>query len=144
MTVPNYGLTIPAVRDFPPGCKRVTSSNYGECVESLHLTNLITALDLSRQEVKWLRNLLAKIPIWEKPVPLVSLLCDSQVTTCVANNQSYNGKKRHIRIRHESVRHLIKNKVLALEYMRSKRNIVDPLTKGLRTKMVLDASNGMV
>ncbi|KAA3461328.1 gag-pol polyprotein [Gossypium australe] len=95
------------------------------------------------QEVEWLRNLLAEIPLWEKPIPLVSLSCDSQATIYVTKSQAYNGNKRHIRIGHESVRHLIKNGVLTLEYVRYERNIVDPLAKGLSRKMVLDSSRGM-
>ncbi|KAE8670806.1 hypothetical protein F3Y22_tig00112079pilonHSYRG00011 [Hibiscus syriacus] len=53
--------------------------------------------------------------LWGRPTLSISLLCDSQAAICVAKNQAYNGKKRHIRIRHESVRHLIKNGVLSLE-----------------------------
>ncbi|KAK9046340.1 hypothetical protein V6N11_052232 [Hibiscus sabdariffa] len=89
------------------------------------------ALDLVGQEAEWLKNLLAEIPLWGRPTPPVSLLCDSQAAISIAKNQAYNGKKRHIRIRHESVRHLIRNGVLSLEYVRSERNLVDPLTKGL-------------
>ncbi|KAE8666786.1 hypothetical protein F3Y22_tig00112491pilonHSYRG00280 [Hibiscus syriacus] len=101
------------------------------------------ALDLAGQEAKWLRNLLADIPLWGRPTPPVLLLCDSQAAICVAKNQAYNGKKRHIRIRHESVRHLIKNGVLSLEYVKSERNLADPLTKGLSRKLVLYSSRGM-
>ena len=36
-----------------------------------------------------------------------------------------------IRLRHSIVRNLIKSNVLSLDYVTSKKNIVDPLTKGL-------------
>ena len=77
------------------------------------------ALDLAGQEAEWLRNLLAEIPLWGKPTPPISLLCDSQSAICVAQSQAYNGKKRHIRKKHESMRHLIKGEVLALECVKS-------------------------
>ena len=61
----------------------------------------------------------------------------------MALNQVYNGKKRHIRIRYEYVRHLIKNGVLTLEYVKSEMNLADPTTKGLSRKQILDSSRGM-
>ena len=101
------------------------------------------ALDLAGQEVEWLRSLMGDIPLWGRPSPPISLHCDSQAAMCVAKNSVYNGKKRHIRIRHEAVRHLILNGVLTMEYIRSERNLADPLTKGLNKKMVLDSSRRM-
>ncbi|KAA3471288.1 Retrovirus-related Pol polyprotein from transposon TNT 1-94 [Gossypium australe] len=113
------------------------------CIARSAMESEFIALDLAGQEAEWLRNLLAEIPSWEKSVPLISLLCDSQATIFVAKSQAYNVKKRHIRIRHESLRHLIKNGVLALDYVRSERNLVDPLTKRLSRKIVLDSSRGI-
>ncbi|GMI95547.1 hypothetical protein HRI_003224000 [Hibiscus trionum] len=113
------------------------------CIARSTIESEFIALDLAGQEVEWLRSLLADIPLWGSPTPPVSLLCDSQAAICVAKSQVYNGKKRHIRIRHESVRHLIRNGVLSLEYVKSERNLADPLTKGLSRKLVLDSSRGM-
>ncbi|KAK8617380.1 hypothetical protein V6N13_080296 [Hibiscus sabdariffa] len=113
------------------------------CVAWSSMKSEFIALDLAKQEAEWLRNLLAEISLWGRLTPLFSLLCDSQVAISVAKNQAYNGKKRHIRIRHESVRHWIGNGVLSLEYVRSKRNLADPLTKALSRKLVLDSSRGM-
>ncbi|VFQ77216.1 unnamed protein product [Cuscuta campestris] len=39
------------------------------------------------QEVEWLRNLLADIPLWGKPAPPISRLCDSQAAISVAKNK---------------------------------------------------------
>ncbi|KAK8635371.1 hypothetical protein V6N13_004110 [Hibiscus sabdariffa] len=113
------------------------------CIARSIMESEFIALDLAGQEAEWLRNLLAEIPLWGRPTPPVSLLCDSQAAISVTKNQAYNGKKRHIRIRHESVRHLIRNGVLSLEYVRSERNLADPLTKGLSRKLVLDSSRGI-
>ncbi|KAE8667171.1 Detected protein of unknown function [Hibiscus syriacus] len=101
------------------------------CIARSTMESEFIALDLAGQEAEWLRSLLADIPLWGRPTPPVSLLCDSQAAICVAKNQAYNGKKRHIRIRQESVRRLIKNGVLSLEYVKSERNLADTLTKGL-------------
>ena len=101
------------------------------------------ALELVRQEADWLRNLLADVPVWGQQAVPVSLHCDSQAAICVAKNNAYNGKKRHIRIRHGVVRQLLSNGVISLEFVRSERNLADPFTKGLSRKVVLDTSREM-
>ena len=101
------------------------------------------ALELVSQEAEWLRSLMTNIPIWGKPTPPMSLHCNSQVVIGVANNSVYNGKRRHIRIRHNVVRQLIKNGVITLDYVKSGKNLTDPLTKGLPREVVLDLLRGM-
>lgn len=101
------------------------------------------ALELEGQEAKWLRNLLTDVPLWGRQMSPVSLHCDSQTVIGIAKNSVYNGKKRHIRIRHDAVKQLLSYGVIYLEYVRSKRNLADPTTKGLTRKMVLESSKGI-
>lgn len=100
------------------------------------------ALELAGQEAEWLRDLLAYIPLWGRPT-LISLHCDSQAAIGVTNNSAYNGKRRHIRVRHSIVRHLIKKGDISLEYVKSEKNLADPFTKGLPRKGFQDTSRGM-
>ena len=44
----------------------------------------------------------------------------------------YNGKSRHICRRHNSVRKLLSNGIISIDYIKSKDNLADPLTKGLK------------
>ncbi len=113
------------------------------CIARSTMESEFIALDLAGQEAEWLRSLLADLPLWGQRAPSISLHCDSQSAICVAKSNAYNGKKRHIRIRHETVRQLITNGVICLEYVRSERNLADPLTKGLIRRIVLDTSRGM-
>ncbi|XP_040957882.1 uncharacterized protein [Gossypium hirsutum] len=113
------------------------------CIAPSTMESEFIAIDLAGQKVEWLRNLLTEILLCEKSTPLISLLCVSQDAICIAKRQAYNGNKRNIRIRHESMRHLIKNGVITLEYVRSERNLVDPLTKGISGKMIFDSLKGM-
>ena len=101
------------------------------------------ALDLVTQEADWLRNILADIPLWGRSVPSVSDHCDSQAAIGVVSNCVYNGKKRHIRVKHESVRQFTMNDVIVLEFVRTERNLADPFTKKLRRKLVLEFSGEM-
>ncbi|KAA0063384.1 Retrovirus-related Pol polyprotein from transposon TNT 1-94 [Cucumis melo var. makuwa] len=100
------------------------------------------ALELAGQEAEWIKNLLGDVPLWGTFVP-VSIQCDSQAAICTAKNSVYNGKSRHIRLRHVVVKQLLKEGTISLEFVRSEKNLADPLTKGLTRKMVLDSSVNM-
>ena len=101
------------------------------------------ALEKVGTEAEWLRNLFVDIPKWDKPLPSISLHCDSQVAITCARNKIYNGKKRHVCLRHNIVRQLISNGVIATKFVRSEKNLADPLTKGLTRQLVYDTSRGM-
>ncbi|XP_019173288.1 PREDICTED: uncharacterized protein LOC109168888 [Ipomoea nil] len=113
------------------------------CIARSTMEAEFIALDLAGQESEWLRNLLADMPLWGNSTPSIHIHCDSQTAICVAKNSMYNVKRRHIRVRHESVRQLIVNGVITLEYVKSEKNIADPLTKGLNRKGILDTSREM-
>nr|GEU82394.1 putative reverse transcriptase domain-containing protein [Tanacetum cinerariifolium] len=57
-----------------------------------------------------------------------------------AKNQIYNGKSRHIRRRHNTIKDLLRNRIISIDYVKSKENIVDPLTKGLCREQVIFTS----
>ena len=48
----------------------------------------------------------------------------------------YNGKSRHIRRRHNTIRQLLSTGVISLDFVKSKDNIMDPLIKGLNREFV--------
>lgn len=98
-------------------------------------------LELAGQEAKWLKGLLTDIPLWGKQSTPISLHCDSQAAIGVAHNNVYNGK-RDICIRHGAVKQLLKHGVISLEYVRSEKNLADPLTKELPRRVVLESSRG--
>ena len=56
------------------------------------------------KEAEWLRNLLVEVPIWPKPMPPISIHCDSEATLSRAYCQIYNDKFRHVGLRHSMVR----------------------------------------
>ncbi|GKB01906.1 DNA-directed DNA polymerase [Tanacetum coccineum] len=53
-----------------------------------------------------------------------------------AQSTMYNGKSRHIRRRHNSIRQLLSTGVISIDYVASKDNITDPFTKGLSRELV--------
>ncbi|PHU14714.1 hypothetical protein BC332_15919 [Capsicum chinense] len=55
----------------------------------------------------------------------------------------YNGKSRHIRQRHNTIRELLSSGIITIDYVKSKDNVSDPLTKGLSREGVEKTSKGM-
>ena len=113
------------------------------CIARSTMESEFVALDLAADEADWLRSFLEDVPMWPKPVPSISIHCDSQLAIGRAQNNVYNGKSRHVRRRHKSVRQLIKTGIVSLDYVKSKDNIADPLTKGLSRDQVEISSRGM-
>ena len=81
--------------------------------------------------------------MWPKPVTAVCIHCDSMAALNRAKNQIYNGKSRHIRRRHNTIKDLLRNGIISIDYVKSKENIADPLTKGLCREQVIFTSRGM-
>lgn len=101
------------------------------------------ALELAVNEAEWLRNFLASIPIGIKPAPSVSIHCDCQAAIAVAKNKSFNGKNRHIRLRHNVIKHMLRDGIISIDYLKSEMNLADPLTKPLQRKVTFETSRGM-
>ncbi|PHT78616.1 hypothetical protein T459_16668 [Capsicum annuum] len=89
------------------------------------------ALDKASEKAELLRNFLEDISYWPKPVAPVCVHCDSQAAIDKAGSMIYNGKYRHIRRRHNTVRELLTSGIITIDYVKSKDNVSEPLTKGL-------------
>jgi hypothetical protein len=76
-------------------------------------------------------------------MPAISLHCDSETTMSRAYSKVYNGKSRHISLRHEYVKQLIINGIITIVYVWSSKNLADPFTKGLSRDLVKSTSSGM-
>ncbi|PHT25279.1 hypothetical protein CQW23_35087 [Capsicum baccatum] len=101
------------------------------------------ALDKDGEEAEWLRNFLEDIPCWPKPVAPVCIHCDSQTAIGRAGSMIYNGKSRHIRWRHNTIRELLSSGIIIVGYVKSKDNVSDPLTKCPSREGVERTSKGM-
>ena len=90
-----------------------------------------------------MRFLIYEIPLWPKPIPPMSIRCDSQATLAKAYSQVYNGKSRHLGVRHNMVRELIMHGVISVEFVRTQHNLADHLTKGLSRDLVKRSAVGL-
>ncbi|XP_073292427.1 uncharacterized protein [Primulina huaijiensis] len=113
------------------------------CIARSTMESEFIALDRAAEEAEWLRNFLEDIPCWTSPVPAILIHCDNQSAIARAQNSMYNGKSRHICRRHNTVRQLISNGVISVDYIKSKDNLADPLTKALNRDQMYCLSRGM-
>nr|GEX78372.1 zinc finger, CCHC-type [Tanacetum cinerariifolium] len=101
------------------------------------------ALVIADKEAEWLKNLLFEIPLWVKPMAPIYIRCDSVATLAKAYSQMYNGKSRHLGVRHSMIRELITNGVVSIKFVRSQQNLADHLTKGLARDLVIKSAEWM-
>ena len=113
------------------------------CIARSIMESEFIALDKAGEEAEWLRQFLENISIWPKLVPSICIHYDSQSAIGRAQNDMYNSKSRHIRRRHNTIRQFLSNGIISIDYIKSKNNLADPLTKGLMREQVNFSSRGM-
>ncbi|KAK4389561.1 Retrovirus-related Pol polyprotein from transposon TNT 1-94 [Sesamum angolense] len=90
----------------------------------------LCALDTTGTEAECLFGLLSQLPIVSQPLPPIAVHCDSQTTIAKVRSRKYNQKtKRHIQARLKSIRALVSDRVIGIDFVGTKDNVVDPLTK---------------
>ena len=105
-------------------------------------TELI-ALTSASEEVNWLRDLLYKIPLWEKPIPPILIHCDNTVVISRVKNRYYNGKSRPVRRKHNTMRSYWSSGIISEDYVKSNDNLANPFTKALAKDRVWNTSRGL-
>ncbi|GKE85916.1 hypothetical protein Tco_1559658, partial [Tanacetum coccineum] len=113
------------------------------CITSSTMKSEFVALAAAGSEAEWLRNLVYEIPLWPKPMPTISMRCDSVATLAKDYSQVYNGKSRHLGVRQNMIHELIMNDVISVEFVKTQLNLADHLTKGLARDLVRKAAIGM-
>uniref|UniRef100_A0A2N9GRF5 CCHC-type domain-containing protein n=2 Tax=Fagus sylvatica TaxID=28930 RepID=A0A2N9GRF5_FAGSY len=111
------------------------ASKKQSCISHSTMESEFIALASAGKEAEWLRNMLYDIELWPQPMSAISIYCDSQATMSKAYSKIYNGKSRHISLRHEYVRQLVEDGVISIVYVKSSGNLADPFTKGLSRDM---------
>ena len=50
----------------------------------------------------------------------------------------YNGKSKYIHHKHDTIKHLLLNGVISIDYVKLKESITDLLTKGLSRELIIN------
>uniref|UniRef100_A0A2N9IZW8 Reverse transcriptase Ty1/copia-type domain-containing protein n=1 Tax=Fagus sylvatica TaxID=28930 RepID=A0A2N9IZW8_FAGSY len=112
------------------------ASKKQSCISYSTMESEFIVLASVGKEAEWLRNMLYDIELWPQLISAISIYCDSQATMSKAYSKIYNGKSRHISLRHEYVRQLLEDGVISIVYVKSSGNLADPFTKSLSRDMV--------
>jgi hypothetical protein len=104
----------------------------------------LTALDIASTEAKWLHELLLDLPVVEKPIPAILMNYDNQTMVPKVNiAKDYAKSIGHIKTRLKSIKKLRNSRVIAVAYVQTDKNLVDPFTKGLSLNVIEIASRQM-
>jgi len=76
-------------------------------------------------------------------VPAICIHCDNQATISRAQNFIYNGKSERIRCRHNTVKQLLSNDIISIDFVSSKDNLMDLFTKDFSRERINCASRRM-
>ena len=73
-------------------------------------------------------------------MPVVLIHCDSTAAIAKTENHYYNGKRRQIRRKNNTVRDYISKGVVRVDHVHTDENLAYPLTKGLAREKVYNIS----
>ncbi|GKC58765.1 hypothetical protein Tco_1086363, partial [Tanacetum coccineum] len=94
----DYGLTYSG---YPSVIEGYSDASWINNMEDHSSTSgWVFLLGGAGNEAEWLRNLIYEIPLWPKSISTISIRCDSAATLAKAYSQVYNGKSRHLGVRH--------------------------------------------
>nr|GEY54351.1 zinc finger, CCHC-type [Tanacetum cinerariifolium] len=113
------------------------------CSTSSTMESEIVALAAAGKEAEWLKNLLLEIPLWVKPIEPILSAVIVLLHWQKPYNQMYNGKSRHLGVKHSMIRKLITNGVVSIEFVRSQQSLAGHLTKGLARDLVIKSADRM-
>lgn len=112
----------------PWGRSNFWSSKKQTCITDSTMASKFIALASGGKEAEWLRNLMFVISFLSKSILPITIHCDNTATLAKAYSEIYNGKSRHVGLRHSYVQGLIKDGVITFDYVRTKFNLVDCFT----------------
>nr|GEW59932.1 zinc finger, CCHC-type [Tanacetum cinerariifolium] len=119
------------------------ASKKQSCITGSTMEYEFVALAAIGKEAECLKNLLLENLLWSKPIAPISIRCDSAATLAKAYSQMYNRKSRYLCAGYSMIRELITNGVISIEFVQSRQNLFDHLTKGLARDLVIKSAEGM-
>jgi hypothetical protein len=72
-------------------------------------------------------------------VPTIYIHCDSESIIERPQSSMYKWKFKHIHYRHNIVKYFLSNRIASINYVKSKKNIMDSLTEGLSREFVYNS-----
>ncbi|GJU92025.1 zinc finger, CCHC-type containing protein [Tanacetum coccineum] len=126
--------------------------NNGQSVSQLEYSRVIGclmyAMTCTRHDIAFVVDKLSRYtsnPVLEGCIDAswISNTKDNSSTSGRAYSQMYNGKSRHLGVRHNMIREPITKRVVSIEFIRSQQNLADHLTKEPARDLVINYVEGM-
>jgi hypothetical protein len=99
------------------------------------------AANLAANSLLWLKSLLLELGV---TVPTMLLFCDNTAAISVANSAYTSRKLRHVLIAYHHIKDLVANGTITLQYVNTKQQLADVLTKPLTADVFGPLANMLV
>lgn len=106
-------------------------SKLQHCVSTSKAESKYYSLSECAKQCIWVQNMLNELNQHNKKI---NIFVDNKATIQISKNNLVNQKSKHIDIRYHYIRELVLNNKIKLNYINSKNNLADGLTKYLNNK----------
>ena len=107
------------------------SSKKQSCIALSSMESEFIAMSLASKDIIWMKNFMRCIPFISVPKAPITLYCDNQAAIHNTKNERISSNSKHIAMRYNHIRQLVKKGKIALEYLPTDQMRADPLTKPL-------------
>ncbi|XP_075077342.1 secreted RxLR effector protein 161-like [Nicotiana tabacum] len=107
------------------------SSKKQSCVSLFTMEAEYVALASATQEAVWLKKFLEHLLDIAENIESVLVYCDSEAAISSTKDPKFHCKTKHIDIKYNYARDMVRRKVVNVKYVSTKDMLVDPLTKPL-------------
>jgi hypothetical protein len=91
------------------------------------------AISVATQEIIWIHQVLTEVTMGTVPVDTPVLQCDNRAAIAISSDDIHHERTKHIDIRHHFIREEVKQRRLVIEWIGTKEQIADIMTKPLGT-----------
>ena len=82
-------------------------------------------------QLNWLKKFMPGFKVVDDIHKPLKLYCDNNPAICYAHNNKSSGAAKHIDIKYYVVKDKVRDHIISLKHIRTKKMLVDPLIKGL-------------
>ncbi|OIT26191.1 retrovirus-related pol polyprotein from transposon tnt 1-94, partial [Nicotiana attenuata] len=83
------------------------------------------------QEAVWLKRFFKHLNVAKNSKGPMTLYCDSQAAIAYTKDPKYHSKTKHIDIKYNFVRDIVKSEEVNLQYIPTREMLADPFTKAI-------------
>ena len=106
------------------------SSKQTVTTSSTMYAEFVACYEATRQ-VNWLKKFMPGLKVVDDIHKPLKLYCDNNPAVCYTHNNKSSGAAKYIDIKYYVVKDKVRDHIISLEHISTKKMLADPLTKGL-------------